>query len=421
MSKLQMSQYDLDLPNVSKWCSDRGKRLYVFDLEATQKSPHFHRCGIIEIAVICVEPSGQILSCSQLIDPELSIPKRVTELTGLADSDVQGMPTWAAWAEPSVWMASQVTCGFNSRTYDCPMIAKQNERYGLTGTKFEQHIDVMRIEGVGPGTLAESAEAAGIRVSETLHRALIDAHVTAQLLDTLIADKTDNELFIQPTDERKPLREKREQVLFALEGGHPDLVQIANRLDLSEIAVSREIYALISGRKIQLESVAEANILGEIQKPVIEFAAAFRLGAVGPSEFIELKERLCKQLDRSVPHFLFRLAWPTGAGSRQDAIVEHLCLDGEIDSDFLADQFNVARSTIEGDIDRLIEDGRIDYHSITNTTLISELRGAVRAATDHVWDEKKRLKPLKEYLEEELGCTVPYRELRVSLRLEGLK
>jgi len=63
-----------------------------FDLETTGLSPAFHR--IVEIGAIRFTPDGTVLSVlNQLVNPLCRIPPQATQVHGITDEMVRGMPT----------------------------------------------------------------------------------------------------------------------------------------------------------------------------------------------------------------------------------------------------------------------------------------------------------------------------------------
>lgn len=73
----------------NKW---RDLRLAVIDVETTGLDPQDDR--IIEIGIVTFENAEVDEVYGQLVDPEQPVPDDVTDLTGIAESDLEGKPTF---------------------------------------------------------------------------------------------------------------------------------------------------------------------------------------------------------------------------------------------------------------------------------------------------------------------------------------
>lgn len=71
----------------------RNREFVVLDLETTGFSP-LKGGRIIEIAAVKIIDGKIVDKRSQLINPEIKIPKKITELTGIDDEMVKGKPTY---------------------------------------------------------------------------------------------------------------------------------------------------------------------------------------------------------------------------------------------------------------------------------------------------------------------------------------
>src|SRR5690554_1805044 len=63
----------------------------VFDLETTGLDPQTSK--VIEIAALRIRKGKVIGSLSYLINPEVNIPAKITEITGITNEDVKFSPT----------------------------------------------------------------------------------------------------------------------------------------------------------------------------------------------------------------------------------------------------------------------------------------------------------------------------------------
>ena len=69
-----------------------NKPLVIFDLETTGLDMVKDR--IIQLSYIKVTPNGEEKRVNLTINPEMEIPKFVTELTGISNADVADKPTF---------------------------------------------------------------------------------------------------------------------------------------------------------------------------------------------------------------------------------------------------------------------------------------------------------------------------------------
>lgn len=106
------------------------KPLIVFDLETTGLDLVKDR--IIQISYIKVNPDGTEKRVNKFVNPERDIPEEVTELTGIANEDVDNAPTFK---ELSKEFEEEFTgcdfAGFNSNHFDVPMLAEEFLRAGI--------------------------------------------------------------------------------------------------------------------------------------------------------------------------------------------------------------------------------------------------------------------------------------------------
>lgn len=92
--------------------------LAIVDLETTGADPHRDR--ITEIAILRVEDGVLVEAWSSLVDPEMPIPLRIQEFTGITDAMVSGAPNFRALAddvarrlEGAVFVAHNARFDFN--------------------------------------------------------------------------------------------------------------------------------------------------------------------------------------------------------------------------------------------------------------------------------------------------------------------
>lgn len=106
------------------------KPLVVFDLETTGLDLVKDR--IIQISYIKVCPDGTETRGNEIVNPEKPIPELVAQLTGIADEDVAGKPTFKEIAAglSEVFKGCDFA-GFNSNHFDIPMLAEEFLRAGV--------------------------------------------------------------------------------------------------------------------------------------------------------------------------------------------------------------------------------------------------------------------------------------------------
>ncbi len=106
------------------------KPLVVFDLETTGLDLVKDR--IIQLSYIKVFPDGNEERGNHLINPGISIPAEVVQLTGISNDDVQGKPTFRDIAQDicNIFADSDIA-GYNSNHFDIPLLAEEFLRAGI--------------------------------------------------------------------------------------------------------------------------------------------------------------------------------------------------------------------------------------------------------------------------------------------------
>ena len=105
------------------------EKLAIVDIETTGGSPKYHR--IIEIAVLLVD-NGQLVECWQtFIQPGVSIPEKINQLTGITDADVEPAPVFGQVAEKLLnILHDRVFVAHNAR-FDQGFLKAEFKRYGI--------------------------------------------------------------------------------------------------------------------------------------------------------------------------------------------------------------------------------------------------------------------------------------------------
>ena len=106
------------------------KPLVIFDLETTGLDLVKDR--IIQLSYIKVYPNGKEERGDELINPEMQIPKLITQLTGISNDDVKDKPSFKQLAKKieDVFQGSDIA-GFNSNHFDVPLLAEEFLRAGI--------------------------------------------------------------------------------------------------------------------------------------------------------------------------------------------------------------------------------------------------------------------------------------------------
>lgn len=171
-----------------------NKFVTCFDLETTGlRGP---TCGITDVALVSVSPSGKIAFAQGLVNPEFPISPQASEVTGITDDMVRHEPTWGQkWAPLFKRMADEnhIMVGFNLLTFDVPIVIEQNIRYGVSDTCYRIVSDVRKIYNTvhnqKKGKLSEVASLYGVSPKGNLHRAFADAVLTFELLESMLENK----------------------------------------------------------------------------------------------------------------------------------------------------------------------------------------------------------------------------------------
>ncbi|MGN0179885.1 MAG: exonuclease domain-containing protein, partial [Monoglobaceae bacterium] len=159
----------------------RNGKYVVFDIETTGLSPN--SCRITEIGAIKIE-NGEICDkFSQLINPGVPIPPNITELTGISDQMVSGMPDISEVLPEFLSFCRDCTVVAHNASFDCGFI-----RYNAAEQGLEFHnktLDTLKLSReLFPNEKKHSLDAVCKRLDVSLenhHRAVDDASATAEI------------------------------------------------------------------------------------------------------------------------------------------------------------------------------------------------------------------------------------------------
>ena len=164
----------------------------VLDCETTGLSPNSD--AITEIAAIKIKGGLELGTFHTLINPEQEMPRRIVELTGITNSDLESCPTFDQVAESfSEFIGNEIIVGHNVK-FDLNFINASFNRIGLKPIS-NRSLDTLSlakkvIPGEVPnyklGTLASYCSAQ----TQPTHRAFADVKATIDLLHFLIERST---------------------------------------------------------------------------------------------------------------------------------------------------------------------------------------------------------------------------------------
>ncbi|MDB4324000.1 MAG: exonuclease domain-containing protein [Flavobacteriales bacterium] len=163
------------------------KSLAIFDIEATGLSITNDR--IVEIAIVKIAPNGSRTDFLKRINPEIPIPKEVSEIHGIYDEDIKDAPVLKdILAELEEFIEDADFAGYNSNKFDLPMLAEELLRVGSSiDLSKKLHIDVQNIfHKMEQRTLIAAYSFYCNKNLENAHTALADAEATWEVLDAQI-------------------------------------------------------------------------------------------------------------------------------------------------------------------------------------------------------------------------------------------
>ncbi|WP_203257905.1 3'-5' exonuclease [Hyunsoonleella ulvae] len=164
------------------------KPICFFDLETTGISITSDR--IVEIAILKVYPNGKEERKTWRVNPEMKIPKEVTEIHGISDEDVADKPTFKELAKEVYNMIKDSDLGgFNSNRFDIPLLAEEMLRADVDfDMKNRQAIDVQTIfHKMEQRTLSAAYKFYCDKNLDDAHSAEADTNATYEVLKAQIA------------------------------------------------------------------------------------------------------------------------------------------------------------------------------------------------------------------------------------------
>ena len=105
--------------------------LAIFDLETTGLDVNNDR--IVEIGILIIKNEMETSQYNTLVNPEIKIPDVATEIHKISNDDVQDAPTFKTIAgELFDLLKDADLCGYNSNTFDVPLLIAEFKRTGYT-------------------------------------------------------------------------------------------------------------------------------------------------------------------------------------------------------------------------------------------------------------------------------------------------
>lgn len=144
---------------------------------------------IIELGAVRIRHGRKVASYSQLVNPQIPIPAKVTQITGITDRDVlhqptidKALPRFYAFCGKDTWI------GHNIHRFDIPIIKHEAERVGagIPDISFYDTLEISQVylPQLDHHRLKDLIRYFGIAKTER-HRAADDAAQTAQVFERL--------------------------------------------------------------------------------------------------------------------------------------------------------------------------------------------------------------------------------------------
>ncbi len=163
------------------------KPLCIFDLETT--GTDISKDRIVEICILKINPDASRESKTWLINPEMHIPEKASEVHGIYDEDVADNPTLKDIAPQIMQMLSGADLGgFNSNRFDVPLLAEELLRVGID-------FDLSKIKLVDAQVIYHKMEPRNLSAAykfycnknlENAHSAEADTLATFEILDAQV-------------------------------------------------------------------------------------------------------------------------------------------------------------------------------------------------------------------------------------------
>ena len=141
---------------------------------------------IVEIAIVKIMPDGTKQVKRKLVNPEMAIPKAVSEIHGISDEMVKEAPTFKQIAnEIKQFIELSDLAGYNSNRFDIPMLNEEFLRAGISvDIESRKLLDVQKVyHMMEQRTLSAAYKFYCNKNLEDAHSAEADATATWEVLE----------------------------------------------------------------------------------------------------------------------------------------------------------------------------------------------------------------------------------------------
>lgn len=141
---------------------------------------------IVEIAIVKILPDGTKQVKRKLVNPEMAIPKAVSEIHGISDEMVKEAPTFKQIAnEIKQFIELSDLAGYNSNRFDIPMLNEEFLRAGISvDIESRKLLDVQKVyHMMEQRTLSAAYKFYCNKNLEDAHSAEADATATWEVLE----------------------------------------------------------------------------------------------------------------------------------------------------------------------------------------------------------------------------------------------
>jgi len=198
------------------------KPICFFDLETT--GVNISKDRVVEISILKVFPDGKEETYTERVNPEMPIPKEVTAIHGISDSDVKDAPKFKDIAkEVNTIIKDSDLGGFNSNRFDIPLLAEEMLRAELDfDMKNRVAVDVQTIfHKMEQRTLSAAYKFYCDKNLEDAHSAEADTNATYQVLKAQLSkyDNLENDInFLSEFSSRKKFADFAGFIIFNKNG-----------------------------------------------------------------------------------------------------------------------------------------------------------------------------------------------------------
>ena len=160
------------------------KPLAVFDLETT--GINIAKDKIVEVSILKISPNGTREQKTLRVNPEMPIPKEVSEIHGITDEMVANEPTFKQIAhELNNFLDNCDLAGYNSNKFDIPLIVEEFLRVDIDfSLKNRRSVDVQTIfHKMEKRTLEAAFKFYCDKTLVDAHSAAADTSATFEIMD----------------------------------------------------------------------------------------------------------------------------------------------------------------------------------------------------------------------------------------------